>query len=121
MGNRIGRITTSGAITEFPLPTPGAGPDGIIAGPDGNLWVLRGARQPGRPHHARRRGDGISEGLTPGCRLLSPVVRDGDLWFSEYEAGQIGRITIDGLVTEYPIPTPDGEPRAMAVHPDGPI
>ena len=31
-GNNIGRITTSGAITEFPLRTPGAGPDGIVAG-----------------------------------------------------------------------------------------
>ena len=36
-GNRIGRITTSGAITEFPVPTVGAGPDGIVAGPDGNI------------------------------------------------------------------------------------
>src|SRR3979409_420249 len=37
-GNRIGRITTSGAITEFPLRTPGAGPDGIVAGAAGNVW-----------------------------------------------------------------------------------
>src|SRR5262249_14783053 len=27
-GNRIGRITTDGTVTEFPLRTPGAGPDG---------------------------------------------------------------------------------------------
>ena len=63
----------------------------------------------------------FSKGLTPGCRPLSPVVRDGDIWFSEYEAGQIGRITMDGHVTEYPIPTPNCEPRAMATHPDGHI
>ena len=37
-GNKIGRITTAGAITEFAVRTPGAGPDGIVAGPDGNLW-----------------------------------------------------------------------------------
>src|SRR5438034_561946 len=39
-GNKIGRIATSGAITEFPLPatTPGDGPVGIAAGPDGALW-----------------------------------------------------------------------------------
>lgn len=32
-GNKIGRITTSGRITEFPVPTPYARADGIIAGP----------------------------------------------------------------------------------------
>ena len=34
----IGRITPGGAITEFPLPSPGSGPAGIAAGPDDNLW-----------------------------------------------------------------------------------
>src|SRR2546426_819371 len=42
-GNQIGRITPSGAITEFPLPATcgfsgGCEPEGITAGPDGNLW-----------------------------------------------------------------------------------
>ena len=39
-GNQIGRITTAGSITEYPLPTDGGarGPYGIAAGPDGNLW-----------------------------------------------------------------------------------
>lgn len=30
---------------------------------------------------------------------------DGNLWFSEYNANQIGRITPDGTVTEYSIPS----------------
>jgi streptogramin lyase len=37
-GNAIGRITTSGAITEYPVPTSGAGPDAIATGPDGSIW-----------------------------------------------------------------------------------
>lgn len=36
--NRIGRITTAGIVTEFALPTRGAGPAGVAVGPDGNLW-----------------------------------------------------------------------------------
>jgi streptogramin lyase len=36
--NEIGRITTAGAITKFPVATAAAGLYGIIAGPDGNLW-----------------------------------------------------------------------------------
>src|SRR5271157_2192888 len=34
----VGRITTSGAITTFPLPNANSGSDAIIIGPDGNLW-----------------------------------------------------------------------------------
>ncbi len=34
---KIGRITLTGTISEFPLPTPG-GPGGITVGPDGALW-----------------------------------------------------------------------------------
>jgi hypothetical protein len=36
--NQIGRITTEGTITEYPIPTPDSGPNGITAGPDGALW-----------------------------------------------------------------------------------
>ena len=36
--DRIGRITTSGIITQFVIPTSGSTPDGIAAGPDGALW-----------------------------------------------------------------------------------
>ena len=35
---KIGKITTSGAITEYPLPLEASSPNGIVAGPDGNLW-----------------------------------------------------------------------------------
>jgi hypothetical protein len=36
--NKIGRITPSGTIDEFPVPTAKSLPFGITAGPDGNLW-----------------------------------------------------------------------------------
>src|ERR1035438_10470399 len=38
--SKIGRITTAGAITEYPVPSPksGGGPAGITVGPDGALW-----------------------------------------------------------------------------------
>jgi streptogramin lyase len=49
-GNRIGRITTAGAITEFPVPTPDSGLYGMMTGPDGHsdrrqptLWDHDGA------------------------------------------------------------------------------
>jgi virginiamycin B lyase len=36
-GPNIGRITTTGAITFYPLPNPGASPGNIVVGPDGAL------------------------------------------------------------------------------------
>ena len=47
--NRIGRITTSGQITWFDVPTRSAGLMDIAAGPDGNLWFTEdSAAQIGR-------------------------------------------------------------------------
>src|SRR5215211_5028411 len=38
---KVARVTTSGAFTEYPVPTvAGAQPTDIAAGPDGNLWFL---------------------------------------------------------------------------------
>jgi streptogramin lyase len=38
--NRIGRISPSGTITEYPLLHPDSQPEGLLAGPDGTLWFL---------------------------------------------------------------------------------
>jgi len=52
--NKIGRITPSGTITEFPLPASHSAFDaqygaGITTGPDGNLWFTEnGANKIGR-------------------------------------------------------------------------
>ena len=44
---------------------------------------------------------------------------DGNLWFAEYDANQIGRITTSGDVTEYPLPTPGSGPQSITAGPDG--
>ena len=36
--NKIGRVTTSGGVTEYSVPTVSAEPEGITSGPDGALW-----------------------------------------------------------------------------------
>src|SRR2546422_55404 len=41
-GNKIARITTSGAITEYPVPTANGFPVGITFGLDFNLWFTEG-------------------------------------------------------------------------------
>jgi streptogramin lyase len=44
---------------------------------------------------------------------------DGNLWFTESDAGKIGRITPDGSVVEYPLPSAAAEPWRIAAGPDG--
>jgi hypothetical protein len=47
--NKIGRITTTGVLTEFPVPTSNSAPTGIALGSDGNLWFTEvGANKIGR-------------------------------------------------------------------------
>jgi len=44
---------------------------------------------------------------------------DGNLWFTEADAGKIGRITPDGTVAEFPLPSAAAEPWRIAAGPDG--
>ncbi len=44
---------------------------------------------------------------------------DGNMWFTEYGANQIGVVTTAGAFTEYPIPTAKSEPEGIAAGPDG--
>src|SRR5205823_6590590 len=49
-------ITTSGTVTEFQVPTQHSKPEGITAGPDGNIWFVehdrnKVARVGHRPDH----------------------------------------------------------------------
>jgi streptogramin lyase len=43
--NKIGSVTTTGTVTEYPIPAPGPNntPYTITAGPDGNLWFTEGS------------------------------------------------------------------------------
>ena len=45
-GGAIGRITPSGAVTEFPLPKSGSDAGALTVGPDGKLWFPDGERSP---------------------------------------------------------------------------
>jgi virginiamycin B lyase len=51
--------------------------------------------------------------------LAIAVGPDGALWFTEYNAGKIGRITAAGAVTEYPVPTAFSGPDGIVAGPDG--
>ena len=44
---------------------------------------------------------------------------DGNLWFNENAGNQIGRMTPDGAITEFPIPTPNSSAVGIVYAADG--
>lgn len=125
--NKIGRITTTGAITEFAVPTAGASLAGITAGPDGNLWFAEAkANKIGRltpqgvfKEFSLPRDTRTGAPANPTKIVTGP---DNNLWFIEFAANRIGRITPHGAVTEFSLPRAGSsgiEPGGITAGPDG--
>ena len=94
------------SIRDYALPTPGAQPGGIVAGPDGALWFY----ETGTNSIGRITTDGqISEYPIPTADASQlyqgflGVGPDGALWFSENRTVSLGRLTMDGQFTETPL------------------
>lgn len=125
----VGRITTAGAVTTYPLVVgvtlnvEGLSLGAITAGPDGNLWLLAG---------------GLIWRLSPNGQVASYTVpdlryvifdyttrgivtgADGNLWFTGTTSNQIGRLTTEGVLTQYSIPS-GSQAGGITTGPDGNI
>jgi hypothetical protein len=128
--NKVAKVTPSGTVTEYPVPTANAAPQFITAGPDGNLWVTEGTcTVAGRVAKVTPAG-AVTEypvptaisypyGITAGA--------DGNLWFTESAtapcavstANKVAKVTPAGTFTEYPVPTANSRPTGIATGPDG--
>jgi streptogramin lyase len=100
----IGRITPSGAITEFSQGIgPGSNPMWITTGPDGNIWFTAASTAAGRGRVARITPDGQITGFeATGGPSAGPITAgpDGSLWFTDGLA-LVGRVTPAGEVTAF--------------------
>jgi virginiamycin B lyase len=109
--------TVDGGIRRFDI---SGLPFDITAGPDGNIWFT----ESGPPDRIGRlspsgaldeftvSGDGVDE-ITAGP--------DGNLWFTVVWSSAIGKITPEGAITLFPIPTPNAQPTGIATGSDGNI
>jgi len=121
--DNIGRITTTGAVSVFNIPSgvPAFGhTGGITAGPDGALWFTSaGGRYVGRITTSGV----ITKFLTPASNMLGGITSgpDGALWFLETGSNKVGRITTDGTITEFGGVTPGAGLWDITSGPDGAI
>ena len=113
----VSRDLHAQVVDEFPTPTSICVTQGIVAGPDGNVWYTTGLGLIGR--------------ITPGGEITEFNVRtgsdphritvgaDGNLWFGETNSQVIGRITPGGVVTEFSTPLPNSQPLGVTTGSDG--
>jgi len=123
---RIGSITTAGAINEIPFPANVANLisdlEGIASGPDGNLWSI-GQAFSGQDQIVR---------VTPaGAFTMFPTLSlfieseaisagpDGNVWYAVNNGSKMARVTPAGVMTEFDIPTPRAEVGGITTGPDG--
>lgn len=146
--HRIGEIKPGGVVRWFQVPTAHSEPGSLSAGPHGEIWFTEPeTRKIGRispngvisefsvplpPANPPATGPfGIGAPPTspelPGPGTITAGL-EGDLWFtdgggsdgvSSVYGGQIDRITADGTISEYQIPSPSSEPICIVRGPDG--
>jgi virginiamycin B lyase len=109
----VGRINPNGSVDHFALPTVGSVPIYIVAGPDGAMWCTELVGNV----IARITADGkiVEYPIGPTAKrpdgtvnsrpiAITPAPDGKSMWFSEEAGNKIGRIGMDGRMTEFPVP-----------------
>ncbi len=103
----VGRVTTNGVATVESSGITGRDVQGITPGPNGTLWFAEGDKigritppATTKPFTVKE----FSKGITPHSLPLDITEGpDHNLWFTEFNSGKIGRITPQGVVTEFQV------------------
>ena len=119
-GSYIGRLDPeTGAVKEYPTPTAGSGPHGIIISPDGAVWYTGNAKGLiGRLDPGSGR---ITEFRIAGARdPHTPLWLDGKVWFTAQQANKYGVLDPKtGAVKLYDSPIARSKPYGLQRAPDG--
>jgi streptogramin lyase len=108
-GTSVYRISTAGAFTAFSLGGRDTG-SLLRPGPDGNMWIMETFGR--RIFHMNTAGQvlnifTLTDPHMPSCGLTCAGITagpDGNMWFTQNDAfPQIGRITMSGQITYFPI------------------
>ena len=124
--NQIGKITSTGQITQYALPNdsiiPGVGISAMSPGGDGNVWYTQ-AGQVGKVTPSGK----ITTAKLPASNSYNSVEglalgSDGNVWYtsSDFSNTTIGKVTPDLKVTSFPVaPSFTTDPaHGISVYPD---
>ena len=129
----VGRVRPNGIVTTYRLYECACFPIGITVGPDGNLWVAEeqgvfDGDVPGTIDRVTPNGRRIDRFPLPTPAgepahlpaFLAPGP-DGHVWFTEFAADvhRLGRVAMDGTITELPLPGPVTNSVGITTGPDG--
>src|SRR5262245_3661455 len=90
-------------IQEFPTLPPGRAPEGIVLGPDGNMWIAEeGGNRIGKISPSGALLDEFPIATANSSPETIVVGPDGNLWFTMWQSDRVGRITTTGVITEFP-------------------
>src|SRR5256885_14541130 len=112
------KVTTSGAMTQYIVPrvsnSANAGPSGLTAGSDGNLWFTESSiSKIGRVTPSGVFTDYLLAAESDPRGIVSGP--DGNLWFTEWLGNRIGKITPGGTLTENTVPHANSRPPGTAL------
>jgi streptogramin lyase len=111
-----------GQINEFATPTPSSQPEGIVAGPNGNLWFAESAANKIAEINPATGAIGEYPIPNPNSFPLGITIGpEGKIWFTEFLANDIGVIDpVTHTIEELPIPRPaTGGPVAIVAGSNG--
>ncbi len=119
----VGHRAKNGSIKHFTVGSQNAALEGIVEGPDKNLWIAEsalGSHFSNRVYKMTTSGKVTAYTVGAGPESIC-VGADGALWFSEQSAGAIGRLTTAGKYKHYVLPSPHTDPYGIATGPDGAV
>lgn len=118
-GDRIGRVSPSGQITEFKLPE-GSRPLGIAVDAQDDVWFTEhGPRDIARIDDAGK----LTQFTLPADVFPDEIAAasDGRLWFTEGKLGVVGHITPAGRFREVRLPDRESDARSVVAGSEGDV
>ena len=118
--DEIAQIGIDGKITSrFKLPA-GSGPHGLGVASDGIIWWTgKTGNVIGRLDVDKNKLDIFELGNRPAKPIYIAPGHDGNMWFTELEGSNIGRITNEGEITLFSLPTENARPIVVFAGPGG--
>ena len=128
----IGRLTTTGSYSSYPVPASASsvpGLDAITVGPNGNLWFTEAAVNRIGEITPKASGPVVREFALPAADRLAPGVGSpvtsaetiapgpgGDIWFTEQGSNAIGVMSTSGaLLHKFTVPNPGSGPVPLGI------